>query len=186
MRHPNEARLALHAGGDLGLIARWRVERHVAHCERCREELAAYRTARETIAELAEVPELPWSRLEAEMKANIRLGLAAGECVRVEAAAARSGWMHGARALVAGATLAVLAVTGLVLERPQPRVTPQASAVVVEKTADGIQISDGREALGLTNPGASDVIYSVSAQGMGARYVDPKTGYVTVNNVYAQ
>ena len=178
--------MALHAGGDLGFTARWRVARHLAHCGRCRDELAAFTAARETIAELAEVPELPWSRLEAEMKANIRLGLAAGECVRVEAAAEGRGWMGGARALVACATVAVLVVTGLVLERPQPRVTPEAPDVVVEKTADGIQISDGREALGLTNPGASDVIYSVSAQGMGARYVDPKTGYVTVNNLYAQ
>lgn len=186
MRHPNEATLALHAGGDLGLIARWRVTRHLARCRRCREELAAFHAARETIAELAEVPELPWSRLEAEMKANIRLGLAAGECVRVEPAADSRGWLGGARALVACTTVAILVVTGLVLERPQPRVAAQASDVVVEKTADGIQISDGREALGLTNSGARDVIYSVSAQGMGARYVDPKTGYVTVNNLYAQ
>jgi hypothetical protein len=177
--------LALHAGGDLGLMARWRVTRHLAHCRRCREELAAFTAAREIIAGLAEVPELPWSRLEAEMKANIRLGLAAGECVRVEAAADSRGWMGGMRTVVACATAVILVVTGLILERPQPRV-PQASDVVMEKTADGIQISDGREALGLTNPGARDVIYSVSAQGMGARYVDPKTGYVTVNNLYAQ
>lgn len=178
--------MALHAGGDLGLIARWRVTRHLAHCRRCREELAGFTAARETIAQLAEVPELCWSRLEAEMKANIRLGLAAGECVRVEAGADSRGWMGGMRVFVACATVAILVVTGLVLERPQPRAIPQTSDVVMEKTADGIQISDGREALGLTNPGASDVIYSVSAQGMGARYVDPKTGYVTVNNLYAQ
>jgi hypothetical protein len=31
------------------------------------------------------------------------------------------------------------------------------------------------------------VTYSVGAQGsMRARYVDPETGYVTINNVYAE
>ena len=37
------------------------------------------------------------------------------------------------------------------------------------------------------NTGAQHVSYSAGAQGgMGARYVDPETGYVTVNKVYAE
>ena len=81
MKHPDEATLALHAGGDLGLIARWRTNRHLSRCERCREEVAAFQGLREVLPDLAEMPEVPWNRLAAEMKANIRLGLAAGECV---------------------------------------------------------------------------------------------------------
>jgi len=175
MKHPNEATLALHAGGDLGFIARWI----------CREELAAFTDTREMIGDLAEVPELPWRRLEAEMKANIRLGLAAGECVRMEPARNQHGWFSFARAAVACASVAVLLASSLLLERPHPRVA-QSRLVVVESTSDGIQMSDGGQALGLSNSGARNVIYSAGAQGnMGARYVDAN-GYVTVNNLYAQ
>jgi hypothetical protein len=199
MKHPNEATLALHAGGDLGAFARWRTQRHLAKCERCREELAAFDATREIVGGLAEIPELPWSQLEAEMKANIRLGLSAGECVRgAEPAAAQNGfdlswfdlsWIGGARALAAGAMVAVLVATGLLLERSRPHPAPAPGGVVVENTPNGIQMSDGGQALSLMNTGAQSVVYSPSAGGtMGARYVDPKTGYVTVNNLdlYAQ
>lgn len=197
MRHPNEATLALHAGGDLGVITRWKVERHLARCTSCREELAAFTNTREIVAGLGEIPELPWARLEAEMKANIRLGLAAGECVRAGAPAGmawlgigrlRIGGLSGMRAAAACAAMAILVVTGLFLERPRPQVQPD-QAVVLQNSADRIEMSDGGQALSLMNTGAQSVIYSVSAQGnMGARYVDPKTGLVTVNNLnlYAQ
>ena len=186
MRHPNEATLALHAGGDLGAIARWRTERHLAKCEHCREELAAYRETREIITELGEIPELPWNALAAEMKANIRLGLSAGECVR-DAAPFRP-WFTGARSAVACAAILILLATGFLLENPRPRIAATADrGVVVENTADGIQMSDGGQSLSLMNSGAENAIYSPSAQGnMGVRYVDPKTGVMMVNTLYAQ
>jgi hypothetical protein len=195
MRHLNEATLALHAGGDLGSFARWRAERHLTQCEQCRAELAAFAAAREITSELAEIPELPWNRLAAEMKANIRLGLAAGECVRDNAAPLRDHhWFRGARAAVACASVVALLAAGLVLERPHPSVTAD-NAVTLENTPDGIQMSDGVQALSLRNPlelrtgGAQSVIYSVNSQGrIGARYVDPRTGLMTINNLdlYAQ
>ena len=192
MRHPNEATLALHAGGDLGAMARWRTQRHLAKCARCRQELAAFTATRDAVNGLAGIPELPWNLLEAEMKANIRLGLAAGECVRGRSAAHRNGWhtpawLTGARAAVACAGVVVLLATALLVEHAGPHsVAPR--GVVVENMADGIQMTDGGQSLGLMNTGAQSVIYSVSSQGMQARYVDPKTGLVTVNNLdlYAQ
>src|SRR5471030_437473 len=81
MTHPNQATLALHAGGDLRLWARWNTERHLSNCDLCRDEVAAFAGVREILPELAEIPEVPWNRLAAEMRANIRLGLAAGECI---------------------------------------------------------------------------------------------------------
>lgn len=187
MRHPSEAMLALHAGGDLGAIARWRTERHLAKCGQCRDEVAAFAASREITSELAEIPELPWSRMAAEMKANIRLGLAAGECVRMSEPALRdSRWFTGIRAGVAFASIIALLAAGLVLERPEPRVA-RAEGVFVENTANGIQVTEGGQAMGLMHRGAQNVIFTVGAEGnMGARYVDPKTGYVTINNVYAQ
>jgi hypothetical protein len=197
MNHPSQATLALHTGGDLGPFARWRMNRHLAHCERCREEIAAYTGLREMLPELGEMPEVPWNRLSAEMKANIRLGLAAGECVRVNEVPLRKSLFSGARAAVALASVGALLVTGLLLEHPIPprqnfyRGGPyplSMEGVVVESTKDGIVVGQGREAFELRHPvGPNSVTYSVDAQGaMRARYVDPTTGYVTVNNVYVE
>ncbi len=187
MRHPSEATLALHAGGDLGWIARWRVERHLAECDQCRGELAAFEGVRGVTADLAEIPEVPWNRLAAEMRANIRLGLAAGECVRsAEAPLRDTPLFTGARAVVAMASIAALLVTGLVLERPTPSAPPvyAEDRATVQATADGIEMGDGAHAFRLRNAGAKRVLVSVGAQGsMRARYVDPDTGYVTINRV---
>ena len=121
MKHPNQATLALHAGGDLGAFARWRTNRHLADCERCREEAAAFASLRAIIPDLGEMPETPWNRLSAEMKANIRLGLEAGECVRMNEKPLRKSLFSGVRAAVAVASVAALLVTGLLLEHPIPR-----------------------------------------------------------------
>jgi anti-sigma factor RsiW len=187
MKHPNEAALALHAGGDLGVLARWRVERHLAKCERCREEIAAFNSVREIVTELGEIPEIPWNRLAAEMKANIRLGVAAGECVRpAETPLREMPFFTRARVAVAMASIVALLVTGMMLERPRPAVA--ADQLVLERTANGIQIGQGATAFRLMNAArAKDVTFSVNAQGaMGARYVDPDSGYVTINHVYAE
>jgi hypothetical protein len=195
MKHPNEATLALHAGGDLGFFARWRVERHLAQCDQCREELAAFEGVREILPELSQMPEIHWNRLAAEMRANIRLGLAAGECVRAgEKPLRETSLFTGARAAVALASIVALMVTGLVLEHPAP--APADEGMVVQSTADGIQLRKGGQALRLISSGVQDcvpasggcrVTYSVDVQGgISARYVDQKTGYVTINNVYAE
>jgi hypothetical protein len=187
MRHPNEATLALHAGGDLGAIARWRVEHHLANCDHCREEVAAFTATREIVTGLGELPELPWAALAAEMKANIRLGLAAGECVRDNHVSPLGPWFTGMRAAVACTGIVALLAIGLFLERPQPYVVAQSKGIVVENTANGIQMSSGGQSVSLMNSGAENAIYLPSAQGnMGARYVDPKTGVMTVNTLYAQ
>jgi hypothetical protein len=195
MKHPNQATLALHAGGDLGLIARWRTSHHVTRCDRCREELAAFSGLREILPELGEMPEVPWNRLSAEMKANVRLGLAAGECVRRNEPALRGSLFSGARAAVALTSVGALLVTGLLLEHPVPRpnfggggLYPLSfDGIVVQSTKDGIEVGQGRQALQLRHLGASSVTYSVDAQGsMRAQYVDPATDHVTINNVYVE
>jgi hypothetical protein len=186
MKHPNQATLALHAGGDLGLLARWRTERHLAHCGNCREEVAAFESLRDILPELSAAPEVPWNRLAAEMKANIRLGLSAGECVRTDAPLLSTRLFTGTRAIVAFASIVVLVATGLVLEGPGPRPAPD-NTVIVQATRNGIQVREGGQALRLMHAGARNVMYSVGAQGsMRARYVDPETGYVTINNVYVE
>ena len=190
MKHPDQATLALHAGGDLGWFARRRLERHLAQCDRCRDEVDAFATTRQICGELAEIPEVPWNRLAAEMKANIRLGLEAGECVRAgDPPLRQTPWFTGARAAVAIASIAALLVTGIILERPAPQMTAAADDItVVQATADGIQVRHGEQALRLMNPDGLEpqqrALYSTDAQGsMRSRYVDPETGNVTINRV---
>jgi len=187
MRHPNQATLALHAGGDLGPFRGWTTARHVARCAECRGEVARFGAARELLPDLAELPEIPWNRLAAEIKANVRLGLAAGECVRPadkpsRAASSPSVW----RAAAAFASVVLLVGGCLVLERPWPAAVVQAASSV-QSIPDGIQAQTGGHMLGLMNGGAQKVTYTMDAQGsMEARYTDPETGYVTINTVYAQ
>ena len=190
MNHLSQETLALHAGGDLGWIARWRAERHLARCEQCREEVVAFSGMREILPDLNEIPEIEWNWLASEMKANIRLGLAAGACVRAEDKPLRHTLFSGARSAVAVASVIALIVTGFMLERPVPRQGFTAiDDVEVQATKDGIQVRDGARALRLLHTGVKEenVIRSVGAQGaMRARYIDPETGYVTINNVYAE
>ena len=143
----------------------------------------------ETLPELNQMPEVPWNRMAAEMRANIRLGLAAGECVRSSERPMRDAPLFtGARATVALASVLALMVTGLMLERPAPPM-PRSNEPMVLATANGIQRRSGDQAFGLMHSGvgASSVTYTVSAQGtMGARYTDPETGYVTMTKVYVE
>jgi len=83
----------------------------------------------------------------------------------------------------------LLMYSGLLLERPSPVAVPLAGkeGPLVQATENGIQVRAGGSAFRLMNAGAKSVTYSASADGsLGARYVDPETGYVTINNVYVE
>ncbi len=193
MSHPNQATLALHAGGDLGKFARWKVERHLAKCDTCAAEVAAYEGVREAMGELSDLPDLPWNQMAAEMKANIRLGLAAGECVGgVETPLRDSHWFTGMRAAVACAGIVALICTGIILERPRPQEQAPVDAKaaftpMIETIDNGIQSTSGGGAMGLMNHGANNtesVNYLPNAGGrITASYINA-SGYVTVNTVY--
>jgi hypothetical protein len=186
MTHPSQSTLALYAGQDLGWFARWRTQRHVAECRECRIEVRAFGSASEELASLNELPAIAWNRMAAEMKANIRLGLAAGECVRT--GPAPFAWLSGARALTACASIIALVATGLLLQRPAPA-PPQIAtgSAVLRATANGIELNQGGQTLSLLHVPSGNVSYSAGAQGsMRAGYVDSDTGNVTIDNVYVQ
>jgi hypothetical protein len=193
MKHPSQEILALHAGGDLGWMARWKAARHLASCEHCTAEVHAFAELRETLPELNQMPEIPWNHMAAEMRANIRLGLAAGECVRSTGRPLRGGPLFtGARATLALASVLALMVTGLMIERPAPRPdlsneAARSNEPMVQATANGIQRRSGDQAFGLMHAGASRVTYTVGGEGtLGARYTDPETGNVTMTKVYVE
>ncbi len=191
MKHPNEAKLALYASRDLGPLARWQTRIHLAQCDRCRSEVEAFDDLRAEIDRLNELPGMAWNRMAAEMQANIRLGLAAGECVREPGSIGRFRLRLPTRpkALVAYTAAAALVLAGLIIERPAP--PPVAEHVnpdtVLQATSRGIELQEGGHSITLMHGRARQVTYSVGAQGaLRGRYVDDDTGYVTINSLYAQ
>jgi hypothetical protein len=186
-RHPSESNLALAAGGELGGWRQWRVARHVAKCAECRTAVAEFSSFREDMRSTAEMPEVSWNALAVEMRANIRLGLEAGECVPERAPEHRG---FSLRAAVACASLAMLLAVGFLIERPVPRAGEIKSAeAVLETSGSGIQVREGSQAMMLLNASARDareVQYQAGGSTMGARYVNAETGQVTINNVYVQ
>lgn len=188
MRHPVEGDLALFAGHDLNFVSAWRIGRHVSRCEHCSAVVEAFETQRHDVAALAELPSgIPWNRLASEMKANIRLGLAAGECVAGPKAGSVSPFpsFSSFQTAMAYAGVVILVVAGLWLQRPAPPAMQTANhGAELAATRDGIELSDAGGSFGLRYGASRDINYSADAKGsMGARYVDTSTGYVTVVNV---
>lgn len=177
-RHPSEESLALLAGGECGAWSRLRVGRHVEQCEVCRGKVAEFTTLREELADFPE-PEMNWNALAAEMRANIHLGLEAGECIRP--AKLSHGW--NPRLALAFASLLFVAGAGFVMT---PRaVAPVQTATVLESSPSGLEVRSRGGSLTLLNRRGAVADQTVSAQGeIRARYIDGDA--VTINNVYLE
>jgi hypothetical protein len=188
MDHPLENDLALLAGGEAGRIRRFLLDRHVRTCAVCRETVAEYRELRSELSEPG-LPDLNWNFLAAEMRANIRLGLEAGACVRSTQVFRR--W--NPRLGIAFAGLTLLVGSGFFLRDVRPlRYLPTAAAseaatTVLRSTGSAVEIRTGARSLALLNHHGNAVNQTVSAQGdIGTRYIDSETGSVIINNVYLQ
>ena len=188
--HPAEASLALLAGGECGPISRFLLNRHVRNCGTCLETVSDFAMLRQDVlTDAAVISESHWKRLEAEMRANIHLGLEAGECVRQELhkeELPRKVW--NPRLGVAFACLTLLACAGFVMRAPRAVTAPvEASAgnPVLESTGSGLKLRTGESSLTLLNRQGSVADQTVSAQGViRASYID--AGGVTINNVYLE
>ena len=98
--------------------------------------------------------------------------------------------MFSMRALAVCGSLALL-LAAFLLERPTPRIEPAnaSETAFLESSGSGIQSKTGDQSIMLLSTRAGDarnVDYLASGNAMRARYVDSETGYVTINNVYAQ
>lgn len=183
MKHPGDNDLALLAGEDAGPIKRFVVERHMRTCADCRARIAGFRELRSELAD-QDLPDLNWNFLAADMRANIRLGLEAGACVRTTQIFKR--WKPGLA--VAFASVLLLAVSSFFLRdiRPRPGLE-NVVAPVLESTRSGVELRTGKNSLTLLNHHGSTANQTVSAEGdVGARYIDGESGSVTINNVYLQ
>ena len=204
-RHPKETDLALFISRDLNLWERFMVGRHAARCEDCRARIEAYRMDLERRQrEASELPaEVDWDRLSAEMTANIRVGLAAGECVAprsrkvVTVSWRPAAIAAGVAVVLTGAWWLNLpasdteslkrAMTALVRGRADAPAPPEDSGPVVEDTSRGIQLKENGGALAISQGHSQPVAITVSAPGSAsARYVDADTGQITITSVYVQ
>lgn len=184
--HPAETELALYAGGDLPWFRQWRTGRHVHHCSWCQQSAAEYSELR---AMPATVSGLNWNPMASEMKANIRLGLAAGECVGGRLAPRNV--VSGSRLILAGGLLSALVAVGAWISRPNlhPVATSRiTSGTVLEASESGIQVRGTRQTLRIMNPATTrNVVYTVGAQSeLQARSLDPATGNVAIVHVYGE
>lgn len=210
--HIIETDLALYASGDLSLLRRLAVRLHVRSCERCRASVETYRANRNQVKAIAaEMPQgVNWDRLSAEMTANIRVGLAAGECVALPARNRRrasAGLRRPLRinwrpaAITAG--LVVLMSVAWLLNMPSGATAELGHAMsaimhghgavadydrgpVVVATPLGVELRENDSAFGGSQDSAP-VAVSVSVQGSAsARYINADTGQMTITSVYVQ
>jgi hypothetical protein len=180
-RHAVESELALLASGDCGWLDGLRLKRHARGCAECRALVDAFAADREAVRDL-EIPD--WEGLAREMRANIRVGLEAGECVRGGTVVPSYRWSF--RPMLAMASLVALVSAGFVLKRSGTNPVQMASPVVVSSEA-GVEFRSGDTSMMLLNHKGSVSEQTVSAQGeIRSRYVDSETGAVTINNVYLQ
>ena len=208
-RHLAETDLALFISGD---ISTWRyvtITAHTTRCEECRARIDSYRAARQRLKSIAaEMPSgADWERLAAEMTANIRVGLAAGECVAPRRSKAISfGWKPAAIAagvvVVLGAAfwLNLPASDGESLARAmktlfqggapnhfRPALAAEQRGPVVEASADGVELRENGVAVSVPQAATRPVSITVSAPGSAsARYVDADTDQMTISSVYVQ
>ena len=191
--HPSEAELALLAGNDCGRVSQFFLNRHVRRCEVCIDTVADFVLLRQEMLRqeisLHDTVEtaLDWDRLAAEMRANIHLGLEAGECVRqtVPASAANPFW--NPRMAAAFASLVLLVGAGFALRAPQAPLAKAQTANVptLESTKSGLELRAGANSFALLNHHGGVARQTVSAQGdIRASYIE--AGAVTIHNVYLE
>lgn len=213
-QHIAETDLALYVSGDLGLFRRAAVCFHAGRCGRCNQLVEAYRADRGRVKNIAaEMPEgVDWDRLSAEMTANIRVGLAAGECVarpRQRKPAGVNLAVSWRPAAIAAGAVALLSVAWLLnmpagttdeLGRAMSAILHGHGSVAngVNPVADddrrpvvlanqlGIELRENNNVMGASQD-ERPVSVSLSVQGSAsARYVNADTGQVTITSVYVQ
>ena len=66
--HPAETSLALFAGGELGPLSRWRIEKHLQNCASCQHIVADFFHLQSDLSELSFLPALDWDAMASEIR----------------------------------------------------------------------------------------------------------------------
>lgn len=191
-RHPSESDLALLAGGDCNWLQRLRLNGHVSKCGDCQDTVASFGELRASVRDIAIPPvvanEAEWERLAGEMRANVRLGLAAGACV-ASIPEEVSGRSWNPRLAYGMACVALLAGAGMFLRGLLPHTDlPSVHAAVLESNGRGVEVRTASgSSMTLLNRSDATPDQTVTSQGaIRAKYVDGTTGTVTITSVYVE
>jgi len=191
VKHVSETELALYTSGDVSLWRRAFVHLHLSGCPACSARMQEYRADQQALRSAAdELPEdVDWDRLASEMTANIRVGLAAGECVAPRARKAHVSW----RPVAVAAGMLVLLAGAWWLNLPWRGAAPRLTSAedrspMVQVNDAGIELRANGGTMGVSGAGPGrPVAVSASMQGTArARYVDDDTAQVTITSVYVQ
>jgi hypothetical protein len=187
--HPDEAALARYAGGEAGQLERFWVERHARRCEACASLIGSYQLDQAWLMEQAgALPELPegW---DLEMRANIRVGLAASAAIRPQPVRQRL----NPRAMFAAGALSVLVMAGWFFRDPRGLAGDIGLAWSGQPAVELVESGDGigwrtkhpGAAVVLLRPeGSSAMSATVYApRGLQTSYVDQQSGQVTITHV---
>lgn len=221
-RHPLETTLALYATRDLSWWDRFRTRLHLRKCGACRARVEIFLLDRQRHLDAADdlldnlPPGMNWSRLSAEMTANIHVGLAAGECISpLTSRPAKSAWpaflpeflndwAWKPIAAVACLTLVFtaawwlnlpstdIAALGKIWDRAVSRegalaVDPGLEyGPVVAASSDGIEFRENGSGMGVSTSTAPASATVSFGGSASARFVDDDTGQVTIATVYVQ
>ena len=150
LHHPRETDLALFAGGELGPLARWRIERHLDKCARCQEDVSDFFHLQGDLDELAETPSVDWQALAHRIKVAAAQELPETEAVSLAAWFGRpAAWRMG----VVSAT----ALCAFVIYKQLPLVEtdPQSAAISNMVAFEGALKVEGDQ-LGQTKASAPD------------------------------
>lgn len=199
--HPPLAMIALYTRGELPVISRSRVRRHMLSCADCQHEARLFSEAtielrREAVTETLTAFEAiaDWSVLEREMFGNIVVGLAAARCI--ENVGRKRVWLP--RIAVAGGLCALFA-GGWMAHIPREQTTRLAASLsrsigfhpaprpsnIVQATPTGIAVRSDGVTLTILHPSSAVVSVSGSSS-VEARFIDEDTGQLTITNVYGQ
>lgn len=142
--HPRETDLALFAGGELGPISRWRIEKHLQSCEPCRTAVADFFHLQGDLEELSELPSsVDWAGMSLRIrKAVAEAGETQSDPVRGHFFPKPSAWQLGL------ATAAI--ICGFIVVRQFP--LPEAEDAVITATDEQNAVS--REARTLEGGGS--------------------------------
>jgi hypothetical protein len=199
--HPPIEILSLYSAGDLPFLLRYRTGQHVKECAACEQQVLGIRSARAELRREAQAEVLTgyeaiadWQALEGDMLGNIRVGVAAAQCIekvgRNRRLGSRLAWTAGMIALFAAGWMSRIPQEDNVriisaLRRVVGLEQPPFSGTVVRSTPDGISVKTQGATLTILHP-QSAVISMSSPASVTARYVDDDTGQVTITNVYGQ
>jgi hypothetical protein len=131
LNHPRETDLALFAGGELGPLARWRIERHLDKCDRCQTEVADFFHLQSDLSDLAELPAVDFQALAHRIK------VAAAQAQPETDSASVAGWFRQPAAWQVGMVSATALCAFLIYNQLPPVKTVPESVIVSSKNALG-------------------------------------------------